>query len=163
MLTRRVSMGWDPDAGFHTYDWRGLNEAMLLYILALASPTSPVDSTAWDEWTSTYAWGEFHGQEHVNFAPMFGHQYSHAFIDFRGIRDPYMRRRGLDYFENSRRASYAQRAYAMANPEGWAGYGEDVLGTHRVRRPLRHHPPDRCPPASFHGVRSSRRGDERDP
>ena len=124
----RVSMGWDPGAGFHTYDWRGLNEAMLLYVLALASPTSPVDSTAWSEWTSTYAWGKFYGQEHANFAPLFGHQYSHAFIDFRGIRDEYMRRRGIDYFENSRRATYAQRAYAMANPEGWTGYGKASWG-----------------------------------
>jgi hypothetical protein len=124
----RVSMGWDPARGFLGHDWRGFNEAMLLYILALASPTSPLDPSAWREWTSTYRWGRFYGQEHVNFGPLFGHQYSHLFIDFRGIQDDYMRRRDLDYFENSRRATYAQRAYAMANPEGWTGYGDDSWG-----------------------------------
>jgi hypothetical protein len=121
-------MGWDPSAGFLDYDWRGFNEAMLLYVLAIASPTSPLDPSAWREWTSTYNWGRFHGQEHVNFAPLFGHQYSHLFVDFRGIQDDYMRRRGIDYFENSRRATYSQRAYAMANPDGWQGYGDSLWG-----------------------------------
>jgi hypothetical protein len=124
----RVSMGWHPETGFLDADWRGFNEAMLLVILALASPTSPVDSTAWREWTSTYDWGGFYGQEHVNFAPLFGHQYSHLFVDFRGIQDEYMRRRGIDYFENSRRATLAQRAYAVDNPNGWTGYGERSWG-----------------------------------
>jgi len=125
---RRISMGWKPDGSFLTYDWRGFNEAMLLYILALASPTSPLDPSAWKEWTSTYTWGRFYGQEHVNFAPLFGHQYSHLFVDFRGIQDDYMRRKGIDYFENSRRATYSQRAYAMANPDGWTGYGDSSWG-----------------------------------
>ena len=124
----RVSMGWQPGEDFLSHDWRGYNEAMLLYILALASPTSPVEPAAWNEWTSTYTWGKFYGQEHVNFAPLFGHQYSHLFVDFRGIRDEYMRRRAIDYFENSRRATYSQRAYAMANPEGWIGYGDSTWG-----------------------------------
>jgi hypothetical protein len=124
----RVSMGWDPSDGFLDFDWRGFNEAMLLYILAIASPTSPLDASAWREWISTYNWGRFYGQEHVNFAPLFGHQYSHLFVDFRGIQDEYMRRRGIDYFENSRRATYSQRAYAMANPDGWRGYGDSTWG-----------------------------------
>ncbi|HQU34114.1 MAG TPA: glucoamylase family protein, partial [Thermoanaerobaculaceae bacterium] len=55
-------------------------------------------------------------------------QFSHVWIDFRGIQDGYMRARGIDYFENTRRAVYAQRAYAIANPAGWAGYGENVWG-----------------------------------
>jgi hypothetical protein len=124
----RVSMGWMPGEEFLSHDWRGYNEAMLLYVLALASPTSPVEPAAWNEWTSTYTWGKFYGQEHVNFAPLFGHQYSHLFVDFRGIRDEYMRRRAIDYFENSRRATYSQRAYAMANPGGWIGYGDSAWG-----------------------------------
>jgi hypothetical protein len=64
----------------------------------------------------------------VNFAPLFGHQYSHVWIDFRGIRDEYMRARGIDYFENSRRATLAQHAYAKANPMGWKDYGADIWG-----------------------------------
>jgi hypothetical protein len=123
-----VSMGWDPLKGFINADWRGFNEAMLLIVLALGSPTYSVEPTAWNAWTSTYQWGRFHGQEHVGFAPLFGHQYSHVFIDFRGIKDGYMRQRGIDYFENSRRATYAQRSYAAANPGGWAGYGPDSWG-----------------------------------
>ena len=123
-----VSMGWKPGEGRFGYGYRGYNEAMLLYVLALGSPTHPVDARAWPAFTGTYPWGEFHGQEHVNFAPLFGHQYSHAWIDFRGIRDAYMRARGMDYFENSRRATLAQRAYAVANPGGWKGYGADLWG-----------------------------------
>ena len=123
-----VSMGWRPENGFIDYDWRGYNEAMLLYILALGSPTHPIEPAAWEAWTSTYQWGEFQGQEHLGFAPLFGHQYSHVWIDFRGIQDAYMQERGIDYFENSRRATLAQRAYAIANPDGWVGYSESVWG-----------------------------------
>lgn len=123
-----VTMGWKPESGWQPLDWRGYNEAMLIYILALGSPTFPLDSSAWEAWTATYRWGSFHGQQHVGFAPLFGHQYSHVWIDFRGIRDPYLGARGLDYFENSRRATLAQRAYAIANPAGWTGYGRDLWG-----------------------------------
>lgn len=123
-----ISMGWTPEHGLHDYDWRGYDEAMLVYVLALGSPTHPVAPEAWKAWTETYKWGGDPGNEHVGFAPLFGHQYSHLWIDFRGIRDEYMRARGIDYFENSRRATLAQRAYAIANPGGWAGYSADVWG-----------------------------------
>lgn len=123
-----ISMGWHPETGFIPHDYRGYNEAMFLYLLALGSPTHPVDPSAWTAYTGTYTWADFYGQEHVNFAPLFGHQYSHAWIDFRGIRDEYMRGRGIDYFENSRRATLAQRAYAIANPMGWKDYGANVWG-----------------------------------
>lgn len=131
-----VSMGWTPEEGFHTYDWHGMNEAMVLYVLALGSPTHPIDPAAWEGWTHTYRWGTFQGQEHVNFAPLFGHQYSHVWIDFRGIRDAYMRGRGIDYFENARRATLSQRAYAIANPGGFRGYGENVWGLTACDGPL---------------------------
>jgi hypothetical protein len=123
-----ISMGWHPETGFIPHDYRGYNEAMFLYLIALGSPTHPVDRSAWTTFTSTYPWAEFYGQEHVNFAPLFGHQYSHSWIDFRGIRDAYMRQRGIDYFENSRRATLSQRAYAIANPMGWKGYGPNMWG-----------------------------------
>jgi len=125
-----ISLGWSPEKGFLKYDWRGYNEAMLVYLLALGSPTFPVNGDAWQEWTSTYDkhWGTFFGQEFLSFGPQFGHQYTHVWVDLRDIRDPYMRRRGLDYFENSRRAVYAQQAYAVANPRGCRDYGETVWG-----------------------------------
>jgi hypothetical protein len=89
-----------------------------------------VAPTAWDEWVREYdrLWGAAYGQTYLRFESLFGYQYSHVWIDFRGIADAAMRRLGIDYFENSRRATYAQRAYAMANPMGWAGYGENVWG-----------------------------------
>ncbi|HEU5185899.1 MAG TPA: glucoamylase family protein, partial [Gemmatimonadaceae bacterium] len=123
-----ISMGWRPENGFITHDYDGYNEAMFLYVLALGSPTSPLPAESWEEFTSTYRWAEFYGQPHVNFGPLFGHQYSHVWIDFRGIQDSYMRARGMDYFENSRRATLAQRAYAIDNPGGWQGYGPTLWG-----------------------------------
>jgi hypothetical protein len=125
-----ISLGWSPEKGFLKYDWRGYNEAMLVYLLALGSPTFPVGPDAWTEWTSTYdkSWGTFFGQEFLGFPPLFGHQYTHVWLDFRHIRDPYMERRGLDYFENSRRAVYAQQAYAVANPGRCKDYGAKIWG-----------------------------------
>jgi len=125
-----ISMGWFPESGFIKHDWMGYNEAMLLYVLALGSPSHPVEPEAWTVWTRTYndVWGVYQGEEFLAFGPMFGHQYSHVWIDFRGIQDEYMRERGIDYFENSRRAAYAQRAYAIANPMKWKDYGPELWG-----------------------------------
>jgi len=125
-----ISHGWHPETGFIAADWKGYDEAMILYLLALGSPTLAVEPEAWGAWTSTYgrAWGSEYGQTYLRFPPLFGHQFSHCWVDFRGLRDPFMQAQGLDYFENSRRATYAQQAYAVANPEGWAGYGRDVWG-----------------------------------
>lgn len=123
-----VSMGWTPESGLSDWDWRGYNEAMVLYVLALGSPTHAVEPAAWTEYTRTYRWETFGGQTYVGFGPLFGYQYSHVWIDFRGIRDAYLRGRGIDYFENSRRATYAHRQYAIDNPGGWRGYGAHVWG-----------------------------------
>ena len=123
-----IALGWSPENGHLPYDWRGLNETMILHILALGSPTHPVAAAVWPAWVKGYEWGTFQGQQHLGFAPLFGHQYSHVWIDFRGIRDSTMRARSMDYFENSRRATLAQRAYAIANPSGFRGYGADLWG-----------------------------------
>ena len=125
-----VSMGWFPESGFIPHDWMGYNEAMMLYVLALGSPTHPVSPEAWQVWARTYNddWGVYQGQEFLAFGPMFGHQYSHVWIDFRGIQDDFMRERGMDYFENSRRATLAQREYAINTPMKWKDYGENVWG-----------------------------------
>ncbi|PPU96202.1 hypothetical protein XpopCFBP1817_07075 [Xanthomonas populi] len=125
-----ISMGWFPESGFIDHDWMGYNEAMMLYILALGSPTHGVDAEAWTSWTRTYNndWGVYQGQEYLSFGPLFGHQYSHVWIDFRDIQDQYMRERGIDYFLNSRRATLAQRDYAIDNPMKWKDYGENVWG-----------------------------------
>jgi hypothetical protein len=132
----RMTLGWSPEEGALPYDWGGLNETMVLQILALASPTHPVTKAAWPAWTSHYRWGTFQGQRHLGFAPLFGHQYSHIWLDLRGIRDSVMRAQGLDYFENSRRATLAQRAYAIANPGGFAAYGAELWGLTACDGPL---------------------------
>jgi hypothetical protein len=132
-----VSMGFKPEEGWEKeWHWRGYDEAMILYILALGSPTHPIASDAWTEYTKTYRWMNYYGYEHVNFAPLFGHQFSHAFVDFRGIQDAYMREKGIDYFENSRRATLAQRAYAIDNPNDWEAYGQNIWGLTACDGPL---------------------------
>jgi hypothetical protein len=131
-----ISMGWTPEEGFHSYDWRGYNEAMIVIVLALGSPTYPVAASAWGEYAKSDRWGTFYGQEHVLFAPLFGHQYSHVWIDFRGIRDDLMRAHGSDYFENSRRASIAQHAFAVANPNGYRDYGDRIWGLSACDGPM---------------------------
>jgi hypothetical protein len=125
-----ISHGWRPEQGFLPHDWDGYNEAMLVYILALGSPSHGVDPEAWQQWARSYDtnWGKFSGQELLSFGPLFGHQYSHVWIDFRGIQDEYMREKGIDYFENSRRAAYAQREYANQNPMQWRGYDNQIWG-----------------------------------
>ncbi len=123
-----LSMGWHPGKGFLNAEWSGYNEAMILNILALGSPTHPVKDVIWKNWTKKYEWENYKGFEHVNFGPLFGHQYSHLFIDFKGIQDNYMKHKGIDYFENSRRATYANRAYCIENPKKFAGYGENIWG-----------------------------------
>jgi hypothetical protein len=125
-----ICMGWTPETGWIAADWRGYCEAMLVYLLGLGSPTHPIGNDAWSGWCATYSrhWRQLWGQEHLTFPPLLGHQYSHVWVDFRGIQDAFMRSKGIDYFENSRRAALAQKAYAQANPGGWSGYGGDIWG-----------------------------------
>lgn len=125
-----VSMGWHPETGFIPHYWNIYNEALMLNIMALGSPTYPLDASLWPRLTQRFdaSWGIHWGEEHLHFPPLFGHQYSHVWIDFRGITEPYIATKGIDYFENSRRATMAQRNYAIANPKGWAGYNGEVWG-----------------------------------
>ncbi|MGA9120259.1 MAG: glucoamylase family protein, partial [Bacteroidota bacterium] len=124
-----IFFGWMPVTGFQTYgEWTGYCEAMIMYILAMGSPTYPVDSLGWVKWVQGYQWQNQYGYQYVIFPPLFGHQYSHCWIDFRGIQDAFMRDHGIDYFENSRRATLAQRAYCAANPGGFAGYSDSLWG-----------------------------------
>jgi hypothetical protein len=123
-----ICMSWTPEHGFNKNDWKGYNEAMIMYILALGSPTHPVVPQAWTEWQRNYIFAEYFGRTFISFGPLFGHQYSHCWIDFRGITDAYMREKSLDYAENSRRATYSQRDYATRNPEGWKDYSDSIWG-----------------------------------
>ena len=118
-----LSHGWKPDTGFLPYRWDdGYNEAMLLYVLALGSPTFPIPVEGYLQWTSTFEWRSVYGFDYFYAGPLFIHQFSHQWLDFRGIRDDASRQRGLDYFENSRRATAVHREYAIQNPNGFAQY-----------------------------------------
>ncbi len=119
-----LTMGWHPERGFIRSRWQGYNEAMILYLLALGSPRNPLPARAWTAWTESYSWQTHYGQTYVAFPALFVHQYSHCWVDFRGIADAALAPHGIDYFENSRRATLAQQSYARANPRGHPGYGE---------------------------------------
>ena len=121
-------MGWKPGAGFLNYGWEGYSEAMLLYLLGLGSPTHPLPAASYDAWTTTYQWENLYDLDFLFAAPLFIHQLSHLWIDFRGIQDPFMREKRSDYFENSRRATLVQQQYAVRNPKWFEGYGENCWG-----------------------------------
>ena len=123
-----VSHGWKPERGFLRYRWEGYNEALLLYVLGLGSPTHPLPNESYGAWTASYRWKKLYGIEFLYGGPLFVHQLSHVWIDFRAIQDDFMRDRGLDYFENSRRATYIQRQYAIRNPKAFRGYNENCWG-----------------------------------
>ncbi len=123
-----VTHGWKPETGFIKYRWTGYSEALILYVLGLASPTFPLPLESYRAWTRTYKWKKLYGHEFLYAGPLFIHQLSHMWIDFRGIQDEYMSGKAIDYFENSRRAIYVQQAYAMRNPKRLVGYDRYCWG-----------------------------------
>ncbi|MDB5961783.1 MAG: hypothetical protein JWP59_3077 [Massilia sp.] len=120
--------GWKPRSGFLPYHWKGYDEALILYILALGSPTFSIGPDNYAAWLTGYQWKTIYGIEHLYAGPLFIHQLSHVWIDFRGIQDSFMAGKGIDYFENSRRATYVQQRYAIHNPYNFARYGEFSWG-----------------------------------
>ena len=123
-----IRLGWKPECGFLHYGWEGYSEAILLYALALGSPTHPIAQDCYRAWTSTYQWENLYDNDYLYGGPLFVHHFSHAWIDFRGIRDRFMRGKRSDYFENTRSAIRIQREYARRNPREFAGYNEDCWG-----------------------------------
>lgn len=125
---KTIMQGWKPESGFLHYGWEGYSESIVLYVLALGSPTHPPGPDTYEAWTATYQWENLYDIDFLYAGPLFIHQFSHAWIDFRGIRDAFMREKRSDYFENSRRAVLVQREYARRNPGEFAGYDEDCWG-----------------------------------
>jgi hypothetical protein len=123
-----IRQGWKPESGFLHYGWEGYSEAIILYVLALGSPTHPIQGNCYKAWTSTYQWENLYDHDCLYAGPLFVHHFSHAWIDFRGIRDRFMREKRSDYFENSRSAALIHREYARRNPHGFAGYDENCWG-----------------------------------
>jgi hypothetical protein len=120
--------GSRPERGFLKGRWQGYDEGVLMYVLALGSPTHPLSPHAFEAWASTYEWKRSYDIDYLYSGPLFTHQLSHLWIDFRGIQDAFMRSKGLDYFENSRRATHVQQRYAIDNPLGFVGYGANEWG-----------------------------------
>jgi hypothetical protein len=123
-----ITHGWAPERGFLPYRWEGYDEGVLLYVLALGSPTYPLSTDGFAAWCSTYEWKSQYGYDYLYSGSFFTHQLSHIWIDFRGIQDRFMRGKGIDYFENSRRATHVQRQYAIDNPARFTGYGSCCWG-----------------------------------
>lgn len=118
-----LSMGWKPETGFIAARWDAYSEHMILDLLAIGSPSHPIPAKTWDGWrrdlvtysTYTYIAGD---------KPLFIHQYSHAYVDFRGKRDGH----GIDYFENSVTATRAQRQFFIDLAKEFPAYSKDVWG-----------------------------------
>jgi hypothetical protein len=127
--TDKVAMGWQPTSGFASFgNWVGYDEGMLIYLLGFGAATNPVPASGWNYWTSGYMWATYYGESFVTFPPLFGHEYSHCWVDFRHIADAYMTNQNSTYFENSRRAALAQQSYCIANPASEVGYSSNVWG-----------------------------------
>ena len=123
-----LTHGWKPETGFLPHRYEGYDEGLLLYLLGLGSPTHPLPPESYAAFCATYQWKEIYGRELLYSGPLFTHQLSHLWVDFRGIRDAFMRQRGTDYFENSRQATFVQQEYAIRNPLEFEGYGEHCWG-----------------------------------
>jgi len=150
---KALSMGWSPESGFIERNWDGYNEGMPLYLLALGSGTHPAKDGAYEAWSAPFPnyWRGEGARKYLSFGPHFAHQYAAVWVDLRGIRDATMRAAGFDYFENSRRATYAQREYAIANPMEWDGYSKDIWGLSASNGPGDVVIAFKGVPTSFHG------------
>ncbi|MCL5034206.1 MAG: T9SS type A sorting domain-containing protein [Bacteroidetes bacterium] len=125
-----IYMQWTPENHFNGVGpWIGYDEAMIMNTLAAGSPTHRANGeNLYLSWTSGYSWQTLYGYSFLVFPPLFGHQYSECWIDYRNIEDSYMKIKGITYFENSRRATLADRAYCAANPGGFAAYSDSIWG-----------------------------------
>jgi hypothetical protein len=120
--TSLLSHGWTPESGFVPYRWDFYSELMMVYLLGLGSPTYPLPVEVWNSWKR--ATFEYEGLRYIgSFAPLFVHQYSHAWFDFRGKRDKY-----ADYFENSRLATEAHRLFCLGLGKQFPDYSDDLWG-----------------------------------
>lgn len=118
-----ICMGWKPESGFLPYYWDSYNELIILQALAIGSPTFPIAPSAWNQWDRFE--DEYNGRKVVysHSGSLFTYQYSHAFIDFRDLDD-----KGINYFENSKQASLANKEFCYANRLSSKTYDESFWG-----------------------------------
>jgi hypothetical protein len=120
--TSLLPHGWLPEMGFLPYRWDYYNEMMMMYLLGLGSPSYPLRPEAWDAWKRTIF--EYDGMRYIgSFAPLFVHQYSQAWFDFRGKRDKY-----ANYFENSKTATEVHRQFCIELGKQFSDYSGDLWG-----------------------------------
>jgi hypothetical protein len=120
--TALLPHGWLPEAGFLPYRWDGYSELMMMYLLGLGSTSHPLPPEAWSAWNRTTF--EYDGLRYIGaFAPLFVHQYSQAWFDFRGKRDKY-----ADYFRNSAIATDVHRRFCLELANQFPDYSDDLWG-----------------------------------
>jgi NADPH:quinone reductase-like Zn-dependent oxidoreductase len=115
--------GGTPENGFISHRYRGYDESLLMHVLGLGSSTFALPPDCYRSWQKSFDWRNEYGIEYLHMGSLFIHQLSHCWLDFRGIVDSFMKTKGLDYFENSRRAVRVQQTYARENPRNFLGYG----------------------------------------
>ena len=118
-----LCMGWKPEEGFLWYYWDSYSEAMILYALAIGSPTHPVPAECWLEWKRPVDSYKGYRVIYCATGSIFTYQYSHAWIDFRKLYED-----GTDYFDNSVNAVKANRQFCIDNSAAYKTYGEDSWG-----------------------------------
>jgi hypothetical protein len=119
---KTFSMGWNPESGFLDARWERFCELMMIYLLAIGSPTHPVSPDAWSAWTRPTI--KYQGIEYISGNdPIFTHQYSHAWFDFRNKRDAY-----ADYFENSIKATKAHKLFCLSLRDRFPDYSDSLWG-----------------------------------
>jgi len=119
---KTLSMGWTPERGFIRSRWDSYSELMMVYLLGLGSSSTGMRKESWDAWTRPYF--EFNGIRYIgSHAPLFVHQYSHAWFDFRGKRDKY-----ADYFFNSVVATKVHKLWCLELAREFPDYSEDLWG-----------------------------------
>ncbi|UCD55691.1 MAG: hypothetical protein JSV93_02580 [Candidatus Omnitrophota bacterium] len=119
-----MCMGWKPETGFLWYYWDSYSEAMILYALAIGSPTHPIDKDSWFEWKRTYDSYKDYDIIYSYFGSIFTYQYSHAWIDFRQLYDG----GDINYHTNSVNATLANREFCMDNRDNYETYCENCWG-----------------------------------
>jgi len=124
-LKQTLTLSWTPEEGFVPWQWLGYSEHMVMLLLGMGHPTRPMPRTAWGAWNRELFWQDLMGQN----SPLFVHQYSHAFVDFRQVRD------GHDnYHQNSVAVSRMHRR--GADEFGFWGWSAgDAPGGYRVYNP----------------------------
>jgi len=120
--TSLLPHGWTPELGFLPYKWDFYSELMMMYLLGLGSQSHPLHSEAWFAWKRTVF--EYDGLRYIgSFAPLFVHQYSQAWFDFRGKKDRY-----ADYFQNSVIATDVHRRFCLELSEQFPDYSNALWG-----------------------------------